>query len=167
MARERYVEARQRLQECLGIYTAQGSKQNVGQTLACLGYVARDLGQPTQAQQQFYQVLQGVVETKGIGAYLPLVHVLPGIALLMADRGELERAVDLYALASTQGIVANSQWFEDIAGRQIAAAAKTLPPDVVAAAEARGRARDLWETAAELLAELVERGWGEGAVSFS
>jgi hypothetical protein len=31
-----------------------------------------------------------------------------------------------------------------------------LPPDVVAAAQERGRARDLWATAEELLQELSE-----------
>jgi hypothetical protein len=49
--------------------------------------------------------------------------------------------------------VANSRWFEDVVGGHILATATTLPPEVVAAAKARGRARDLWETAAEILAE--------------
>jgi hypothetical protein len=49
--------------------------------------------------------------------------------------------------------VANSRWFEDVAGRHIAAAAAPLPPDVVAAAQERGRARDLDATVAELLVE--------------
>jgi len=74
--------------------------------------------------------------------------------LLLADRGEVERAVELYALASRYRRVANSRWFEDIAGNHIAAAAATLPPKVVAAAQARGRARDLDATVTELLVEL-------------
>jgi hypothetical protein len=72
----------------------------------------------------------------------------------MADRGEKERAVELYGLASRYEFVANSRWFEDVAGRRIAAFAATLPPEVVAAAQKRGRARDLDATAKELLAEL-------------
>jgi hypothetical protein len=66
----------------------------------------------------------------------------------------VERAVEVYALASRYSAVANSRWFEDIAGKHIAAAATILPPDVVAAAQERGRARDLWATMEELLAEL-------------
>jgi hypothetical protein len=62
--------------------------------------------------------------------------------------------VEIYALASRYPYVANSQWFEDIAGKQITAVAATLPPEVVAAAQERGRARDLQETVAELLVEL-------------
>ena len=61
-------------------------------------------------------------------------------------------AVELYALSSQCPFVSNSHWFEDVAGKETAAA--TLPPDVVAAVQERGRARDLWETARELLEEL-------------
>jgi hypothetical protein len=50
--------------------------------------------------------------------------------------------------ASRYPYVANSRWFEDVASKHIAAAA-TLPPDAVSAAQERGRARDLWETAQE------------------
>ena len=57
-------------------------------------------------------------------------------------------------MASRYGYVANSCWFEDVAGRDIAAVAASLPPGVVAAAQARGRARDLETTIAELLEEL-------------
>ena len=66
----------------------------------------------------------------------------------------VERAVELYALASRYPFVANSCWFEDVAGRHIASAATALSPDVVDAAKERGRARDLWTTAEDLLAEL-------------
>jgi hypothetical protein len=53
--------------------------------------------------------------------------------------------------------VADLHWFEDVAGREIAAAAEALPPEVAAAAQERGRARDLWATAEELLEELTEQ----------
>ena len=62
--------------------------------------------------------------------------------------------MELYALASRYPFVANSRWFEDVAGKHIAAVAATLPPEVVAAAQECGRARDLGATVAELLAEL-------------
>jgi hypothetical protein len=56
-------------------------------------------------------------------------------------------------VASRYPHVANSRWFEDVAGKHIAAAAG-LPSDVFAAAQERGQARDLWATVEELLAEL-------------
>jgi hypothetical protein len=53
--------------------------------------------------------------------------------------------------------IANSRWFEAIAGQEIAQAAAALPPAVVTAAEARGQARDPGQAAADLLAELGEK----------
>ena len=66
----------------------------------------------------------------------------------------MECAVELYAMALRQPFVAHSHWFEDTVGWHVAAAAEALPPEVVAAARERGRARDLWATAHELVAEL-------------
>jgi hypothetical protein len=43
-----------------------------------------------------------------------------------------------------------------VAERHIAAVAATLPPEVVAVAQERGRAWDLWETAEALLKELEQ-----------
>jgi hypothetical protein len=96
--------------------------------------------------------LQVYTET---GAFFPLIYGLPAAALLLADRGEVERAVEAYALASRYPFVANSRWFEDVAGQHITAVAATLPPDIVAVAQERGRTRDLQATVAELLAELM------------
>ena len=47
----------------------------------------------------------------------------PIVALFLADRGEGERAVELYALASRRPHVSNSPWFEDVAGKHTAAVA--------------------------------------------
>jgi hypothetical protein len=58
--------------------------------------------------------------------WLSLVETLPGLALLWADMGQVGRAVEMYALAAREPYVAKE----------------------------RGRARDLWATAEELLAEL-------------
>ena len=68
--------------------------------------------------------------------------------------------MELYALASTFGIAANSKWFADIAGDEIAKVAEGLPNEVVETAMARGRKLDLRETAKELLVQLEELGWG-------
>ena len=89
------------------------------------------------------------------------LQALPAMALLLLDgeralwQRDVERAVELYALVSRYPHVANSRWFEDVAGREIRAAAEGLPSEVVAAAQERGRARDLWATVEELLGELA------------
>ena len=88
------------------------------------------------------------------GVFRLSVRVLAGIALLMVDQSEAERAVELYALVSRYGYVANSRWFEDVLVRPIADAVASLPPDAVSTAEERGRERDLHATVKRLLAEL-------------
>ena len=78
----------------------------------------------------------------------------PGVvALFHVDQEQGERALELYGLASRYPYVSCSRWYEDVAGRHIAAAAAGLPPDVIAAAQERGRARDLEATLRDLLVE--------------
>jgi tetratricopeptide (TPR) repeat protein len=154
LAEEAYAEARQVLQESVAVLREIGHRECTSWALAVLGYVSRGLCQLSEAQQHLSTALRTAAET---GAFLPFVLALPAVALLLADRGEVERAVELYALASRYPLVANSQWFEDVAGRHIVSAAAALPREAVTAAQERGRARDREATAKELLAEL--EGW--------
>jgi len=78
---------------------------------------------------------------------------MPAIALLLVEQGKNEQAVEYYSLAPRYPFVGNSRWFEDIAGRHIAAVAATLPLEVVVTAQERGRARDLEAAVAELLVD--------------
>lgn len=107
-----------------------------------------------QYEEALWHVREALRTAVDIGAFFPLIYALPAFALLPVDDGETARAVELSALACYAPFVANSQWFEDVAGRHISAAAESPPTEVVAAAQERGRARDLWETAKELLGEL-------------
>jgi DNA-binding SARP family transcriptional activator/predicted ATPase len=159
LAEGAYTEAQCLLQESITTYRETDKRDELAWALACAGYAARGLGQPAQARRHLCEALRIGAET---GAFLPLITALPATALLLADaggtaRGEPECAVELYALASRYQYVAHSRWFEAVAGREIAAAAEALPPEVAAAAQERGRARDLWATAEELLEELTEQ----------
>jgi tetratricopeptide (TPR) repeat protein len=144
--------AQEWLQQSIAIFQEVGERHlMMGEALATLACVARGLGQPAQARGHLRAALRIAAENHRPNTTL---QSLPAVALLVMDGGEVERAVELYALASRYPFVANSRWFEDIAGQHIAAAAAALPPEVVAAAQERGRARDLWATVEELLAEL-------------
>jgi hypothetical protein len=123
-----------------------------------MGLAERALGHHSRAQQCLLEALRTIAK---IGAFAPSLFSLCLIALLLADRGEVERAIELYALASRYPFVANSRHLEDTAGKHIAALAATLPPDAVAAVQTRGRARDLEATVAELLMELEAAPEGE------
>jgi hypothetical protein len=54
-------------------------------------------------------------------------------------------------LAARHPFLANSRWYASAVGSHIAAAAEGLPAGVLAAAQERGRTRELWETVEELL----------------
>jgi tetratricopeptide (TPR) repeat protein len=151
LAEEAYTEAQRLSGEGLAVYRGVKMPADVGWAHAAVAYAARGMGEPAQMRHHLQQAMQAVSDT---GAIPPLLWALPAVALLLADGGNVERALELHALASRYGLVARSRWFEDVAGRHIGAAAASLPQDAVAAAKERGRARDLEATAAELLVEL-------------
>jgi hypothetical protein len=84
----------------------------------------------------------------------PLLWALPVMAVLPADDGENERAVEGYALDSRYPLMANSCWLAEVVGYQITAIAATLPTAATAAASERAQARNPDAIARELLAEL-------------
>jgi tetratricopeptide (TPR) repeat protein len=126
---------------------------------APLGLALHYLGREAEAKRELYEALQTCVE---IRAFLPLMHLMPVIPVVLASE-ECDtlkvRAVELYALAESLPFVANSRLFADIAGQHIAATTATLPADVTVAAQKRGKTRDWWDTAETLLKELAELGW--------
>jgi predicted ATPase/DNA-binding SARP family transcriptional activator len=151
LAKEKYAETQQLAREAIAISRVIEQPEELAGALAILGWTTYKLGNRSDVGRHLAEALQIAVETR---SFRPATLILPVLALLLLEQGEPERAVELYALASRHPHVANSRWFEDVAGRHIAAVAETLPPEVVAAAQARGRARDVWQTAEELLAEL-------------
>jgi len=149
LAEERYADACQLYQE----NPAASMQQHDTVALAGLGWAARGLGHSSEAQQYLAKALQTAAKNSSQDS---LRITLAMVALLLADQREQERAVELYALVARYPFVANSSWFEDVIGRHITAIAATLPPDVVAAAQDRGQARDLEATVQDLLAEFED-----------
>jgi hypothetical protein len=74
------------------------------------------------------------------------LHVLVGLALLAAEEGNAERAVELWALVSRVSVITTSHFYRELYRQRIAPVAAGLPPEVVAVAEERGRAGDMWAT---------------------
>ena len=118
---------------------------------AWIGLAARGLDQRHEAWQHLATALEWASRHQ---EFRELMVTLAGIALLLVDVGQIERAVELYALASRYPFVANSCWFADVAGNTLAEVAATLPAERVAVLRERGRTRDLKATAAKLFAEL-------------
>jgi predicted ATPase len=160
LAEERYADAQRRLQESVAVLQETRAQSDVGRPLALLADAACGLGRLSKARVHLCTALRIAVEIRDLPTAM---HALPAAALLVAssnpaDLGQVERAVEIYALASRYGHVAQSRLCEDVVGRHIAAVAAALPPDVLAAAQERGLVRDLWSTVEELLAELQAYG---------
>jgi hypothetical protein len=151
LALNAHAEARQCLEKALPLAGTHGPVSSL--TAQLLGvYVTLWLDQLPQARAHLYEGLRAT----GMQDARLIIDTLPAIALFLVHQGDAERAVEFYALASRFAYVANSRWYEDLVGKRIAAIATMLRPVVVQAAQERGRARDLWATAEELLEELQE-----------
>jgi ATP/maltotriose-dependent transcriptional regulator MalT len=140
-------------QSFAGLETGEESHRK-GQALVALSCVACSRGDHPRARDLLYQTLQ--LADRMRVAYL-VAFSLPVVARLYAVEGKTARAIELYALAMRSPVVANSQWFDTVAGQHVRSAGKALPVAAIAEAQGRGRARDLWETARQLLAEWKEQ----------
>jgi hypothetical protein len=129
-------------------YREMNQQEELALGLTVLLYTQLNLGQSKQAVLHICETLQIGMDIRGV---FPVLYVLFAAALLLIEHGYVEKALEIAALAKRYPFVANSCWFEDVAGREIDAVAKTLPPEVVAAAQERGMKRDIWQTATELL----------------
>jgi len=164
MAEGRLADALPLLTESADGLGKIGQRDEQGLALAGLAHVASLLGQPGRAHAYLRQALQAASETQHLPAGLSSVVAA---AICLAGEGQPERAVELYSLAARYPYIGNSRSRDDIAGQRIAALAASLPPDAVAAAQARGRARDLRLTLAELVSEFGQADRGERSVALS
>jgi predicted ATPase len=151
LAQEAYAEAQSLLEESFTTYKRYGLPNEMAWALADLALAARGLGQKRRSRQHLGEAMRVAVEKRAV---LSLPWILPKAALFLADAGDAELAVELYALALRYPGVSNSHWFEDVVGGHVMTATAKLPPEVVAAAQERGRGRDLEATAKELVVEL-------------
>jgi DNA-binding SARP family transcriptional activator/predicted ATPase len=148
-----YVQAEEWARKGIQQYRDLNQREELALALGLSIYAQCKLGHSRQARIYLWEILQLGLDTGGL---FPILYALVAAALLLMDRGEVERALEIYALAERYPFVRKSIWFKDVAGRELSATAGSLPPEVVAATQERGRCRDLWETAAELLAEFSE-----------
>ena len=138
-------------EQSVSLFRQLRTPEPLSRDLANLSLAVLELGDIVRAQRLLAEALQINSEIR-----LPSMmrYVLAQTAPLLAALGQPERAVAVYALAAQHsGLVANSRWFEDVVGRQVTDAGAAVPPDVVVAAQARGRSWDLNGTVAELLTE--------------
>ena len=142
------------LRESLAIFRKIGGAAEIGWVLGTHAAVVRRQGQPEVAKRYVYDALH---TASGVLGLITLIFGLTVYIDLLVDEGQENRALEMGALLERYPMFGTSlgiQSFYD--GPRLAAIRAALPPEVVAEAEARGRARDLQETAAEILVELEE-----------
>jgi tetratricopeptide (TPR) repeat protein len=123
MAEQRFEEASHQLQESLEILSNRKAPVMMGKPLANLAYTMRALGLTEKAN---YYLRKSLELAYRIGSFKQALHALPSLALSYGDRGNIHQAIQIFALAKKYPYVANSKWFEDIAGREIRSWEHTL-----------------------------------------
>ena len=110
----------------------------------CLGIIAVIEGDLSKARKLLESEIREAVEH-----HLPrtLALSLTLAAYLTATQGEPEQGLTLYAVAQQNPFIANSRWMADVVGERITAVTQTLSPETIAAAQAKGKTLDMWQTA--------------------
>ena len=140
--------------EDMGVYWREehavlGASWGIPVSLHTLGDIALAERNGDEARRTYRQALQRAVDQPYPALHL---HLLLGPAKLLAREGKTERAVELAALARYHP--ASIEETQGKAGLLLDALRAELTPDVFAAAEERGHARNLEETMRALLVEL-------------
>ena len=148
IVREDYSDAQQVLEQAVNTYRSIEQQDELGSALALLGIANYKAGQADQSQRHLLEALEIGIR---IHAALSVFYGLSGLALLQASFGDVEKALEIYAIAACYGYVSNSRWFEDVIENEINSSAENLPSNVTEAARAKGQARDLWNTAKEIV----------------
>ena len=116
------------------------------QKLPMLAIAHLKMGEQLQARQTLVEAFRHPAQNRPLNQS----NILASTILYLAESGELERAVELHALACSISYLANSAIFQDLVGDRMVVLTRDLPPEVAAAAQERGRQRDLRETILEL-----------------
>ena len=151
LTRYDYAEAQRHLKISLGLSAVTGPRELYYRTRALLAFAERGLGHHRQAKAQLLTALR---ETRETYVQVAFMHALSLMALLRLDQGEPAKALELYALATTHPIVANSAWFDQLVGEPIRVATATLDPAIAKAAQTAGQVGDFDATREALIAEL-------------
>ena len=97
-------------------------------------------------------------------AFFPLLRTLPLVALLLLDLGEIEQAVELYALARRYRYIRESRLYQDLAGEELDHEAAGLDAERMVELQARGQDLDFWQTVERLQTAIPD--WAAKSTTF-
>jgi tetratricopeptide (TPR) repeat protein len=140
------------VQQGIDILEGMGSRRELGPAYADLCLSSMRLGNTTEAKQYLKTALEYAVKT---GDYVAHVYVLPIVALYFANQDQIDKADELYSLAVSYPMVANSHWFADIFGNTF----RTISPHSIVenldATHAETHISELQSTVNHLLQEVT------------
>ncbi|MCB9156332.1 MAG: AAA family ATPase [Caldilineaceae bacterium] len=149
LARGALDEARSHITSSIALFQQLDQRDELSQAWAWMAYIELAQGQFAAAQTALITCLRMALAVRTI---LPLMEALPAIVKLLVVQEEPILAVEIHTMAMQIPGLKNSCAFVDLVGEPGTVVAEALPPEVAAAAQERGRQRELWTTAAELLA---------------
>jgi predicted ATPase/DNA-binding SARP family transcriptional activator len=161
LGNESYSEVEILAREAVAIYRDKQNPERLAISLTLLGITSLQLGRVMESQRYIQEALGISITHRTI---LPLLLALTVTAKLLLEENEVEKAIELYALALLDPMVANSKWWRDAVGQHIEDAAASISAEDSKAVRARGRKLDLWQTCVSLLEELRARGWEHSAI---
>ena len=146
-----YERARQYLEESLGVLSEKGMWVIQAWSHSVMGSVAWGLGNLELAREHIVLALATGVQSSDFNT---TIQALQAAALWLSEGRDKARALEVYSMVRLHPKVNNPQWFRDVVEPHFANVAAHLPPATVATAQERGRQLDVWEAAANVLAEL-------------
>ncbi|HEY3228282.1 MAG TPA: tetratricopeptide repeat protein, partial [Roseiflexaceae bacterium] len=151
LAQDRLGEAATLLAEALTIAERCGDPRGIARAHNQLGYLALKQGALDTARRHWRTAVEMAWRVQDRSQLLVILDALMGLATLLAEENNVERAVEVLALV--RGAARIDRHTQTQAERSLAELEARLSPARFAAALARGRAPELGATVAAILAE--------------
>ncbi len=128
------------------------AKHGLGRDLAGLSRAEYGLGDIASAWKYCLEALNLFMKYRH---YDWMLYALASLALLFAQKGSIEQALEIEGLVTCHPVMAKSRLYEDLYWKEINAKAASLPPETIEAALSRGREADPWETLEQIVNSLA------------
>ncbi len=146
IAKKDYLQAYELISQAVEISRESANKPHLVGNLAALIRVEITNGNLESAEKHLYE---GLEEAITAGEPFMMLYILASAALLLAERGEMVKALEVYSLVQSWNFVSNSQWFSDVYKKPILSLTGTEKIIV----KERQHKNVLWQMAESLLAE--------------
>jgi tetratricopeptide (TPR) repeat protein len=148
LAKGELLQAKSILEACVRASRQKLGKHTLARNLATLSRAQLALGDIKNATTNAREALDLFLVHPHFHWYL---YGLATLASVLAENGEVQRAVEVYACVTASPLAGYSQWFEDVYGRDIRNLASLIQADAYEAACQRGSQADPWQIGRDLL----------------